>query len=127
MKEIVTSDKSVDQAVADLEQAVAHHKFGVLHTYDLKETLRGKGIDLPEECRILEICNPNQAKKVLDEEMEMNVALPCRISVWSENGSTRIGMISPKKMLNALSDSSVLAEVADEVEEAMRAMMAEAR
>jgi len=45
------------------------------------------------------------------------MALPCRISVWEEEGTTKIGMLGPKALLSALSDSEVLAKVAEEVEE----------
>ncbi len=127
MKHIVQSDKSVNQVTADLEEAVKRHSFGVLHCYDLKETLHNKGVELENECRILEICNPHKAKAVLDTDMSMNVALPCRISVYSEGGVTKIGMISPKAMLAALSDSKELLQVAEEVEAATLEMMAEAR
>ncbi len=127
MKHIVRSNKTVDQAVADLEEAVQRQKFGVLHSYDLKQTLHNKGVDLENECRILEICNPHKAKAVLDNDMSMNMALPCRISVYSEDGITKIGMLSPKSLLAALSDSVDLLREADEVEEAMLKMMAEAK
>ncbi len=103
------------------------HQFGVLHTYDLQETLKKKGVDFPNECRILEICNPQQAKKVLAEDMALNMALPCRVSVYSDGGKTRIGMIRPTAMLKSLSDSPNLELIAKEVEGAIMVMMDEAR
>lgn len=127
VKYIVESSKSVAQAQADLEAAVKRHGFGVLHSYDLKQTLNSKGIDFGNECRILEICNPQQAKKVLDNDMSMNMALPCRLSVYAEEGKTKIGMISPKAMLQALSDSPELKRIADEVETATMKMIDEAK
>ena len=127
MKYIVDSSKSVSQAQTDLEDAVKRHSFGVLHTYDLKETLHNKGFDLENECRILEICNPQKAKSVLDSDMSMNMALPCRVSVYSEGGKTKIGMLSPKTLLESLSDSEALMDVAEEVEDAIKQMIDEAR
>ncbi len=117
MKYIRKTDKSIDQATADLEVAVVNHNFGVLHIHDIQQTLQGKGVDLQEQCRVLEVCNPNQAKKVLDADMSMNMALPCRISVYSDKGQNYIGMILPGAMLGMLSDSDTLTEVAREVEE----------
>ena len=55
MRYVVTSNKSVDQAVADLEAAVRQNGFGVLHQYDLKQTLAGKGVELPQELSLLHI------------------------------------------------------------------------
>ncbi|NCT41826.1 MAG: DUF302 domain-containing protein, partial [Alphaproteobacteria bacterium] len=86
MKHIVDTKKTIEQAATDLHDAVTAHSFGVLHSYNLKETLKSKGIDLPRECRIFEICNPHQASAILSEDMELNMALPCRISVWDNEG-----------------------------------------
>jgi len=127
MKYIVETPKSVEQAVADLQVAVQGHKFGVLHIHNLQETLKKKGVDFPNACQILEICNPQRAKEVLTEDMDLNMALPCRVSVYSESGKTRIGMMKPSAMLKALSDSPVLARVAEEVEEAIIEMISEAK
>lgn len=127
MKYIVQSEKTVTQAVLDLGEAVKANGFGVLHTYDLKSTLKSKGIDLPHECQILEICNPKQAAAVLAEDMSLNMALPCRISVWHEGDKTKIGMIPPGGILEALSNSPALHKIATEVEEKMRIMIDAAR
>jgi hypothetical protein len=43
------------------EVAVRRGGFGVPHQYDLKETLAAKGVELPHECRILDVCNPQPA------------------------------------------------------------------
>jgi len=116
MRYIVESGKSIDVAVADLQTAVAEHKFGVLNILDLQRTLKSKGQDLAHSCFILDVCNPVQAVKVLNEDMSMNIALPCRVSVYEEGGTTKIAMVKPMAMLTALSDSEVLAAVAEEVE-----------
>jgi uncharacterized protein (DUF302 family) len=127
MRYAVESEKTVEEATEALNAAVARHKFGVLHTYDLQETLKNKGFELPHACRILEICNPGQAMKVLSEDMGMNIALPCRVSVYEENGKTVIAMARPTALLTALSDAPALKAVADEVEAAMISMIDEAR
>lgn len=127
MKYIVETSKSVEQAVTDFAAAVQRHKFGVLHIHNLQETLKKKGVDFPNACQILEICNPQRAKEVLAEDMDLNMALPCRVSVYSKGGKTKIGMMKPSAMLKSLSDSPALARAAQEVEEAIIEMIAEAR
>lgn len=114
---IVETDKSFSQASTDLEAAVKHHGFGVLHIHDLGASLRSKGIAFDEECRVFEVCNPGQAAKVLSTDMRLNMALPCRISVFTEKGKTKIGLIKPVQMLSALSQDAALVQVAKEVEE----------
>ena len=127
MKYIVETSKSVEQAVTDLQESVLRHKFGVLHIHNLQETLKKKGVDFVNSCQILEICNPQNAKDVLIEDMDLNMALPCRVSVYSEKGKTKIGMIRPTVMLKLLSNSPKLEKTAEEVEAAIIAMIEEAK
>jgi len=123
----VDTAKSFEQAAADLDAAVKRHGFGVLHVHDLGNTLRSKGLDFTENCRVFEVCNPAQAAKVLAADMQMNMALPCRISVYTEKGKTRIGMIKPTDMLAMLSQDPALSQVAREVDEKTTLMINEAK
>lgn len=124
---IVESNKTFDQAATDLEAAVKRHEFGLLHVHDLGTTLRSKGIAFAENCKVFEVCNPGQADKVLSTDMRLNMALPCRISVYTEQGKTKIGMIKPVPMLAALSQDAALVKVAQEVEISTRKMIDESR
>ena len=124
---IVETDKSFDQASTDLAAAVVRHGFGVLHVHDLGVTLRGKGITFDEECKVFEVCNPGQAAKVLSTDMRLNMALPCRISVFTDKGQTKIGLIKPVPMLSTLSQDAALVQVAQEVEEKTIQMVDEAK
>ena len=124
---IVETAKSFEQASADLDVAVKRHGFGVLHVHDLGATLRSKGIAFDERCKVFEVCNPVQAARVLSTDMRLNMALPCRISVFTENGKTRIGLIKPVKMLSALSQDAGLVQIAKDVEDKTIAMVDEAK
>ncbi len=124
---IVDTNKSFEEASTDLEAAVKEHKFGVLHIHDLGETLRGKGIDFEDQCRVFEVCNPAQANRVMNTDMRLNMALPCRISVYTEGGQTKIGMIRPVPMLSGLSDDQSLVPIAADVEKSTIEMIEAAR
>ena len=124
---IVETSKSFEDASKDLEASVKNNGFGVLHIHNLGNTLRNKGIDFIEDCNVFEVCNPIQASKVLSIDMSLNMALPCRISVFTEKGRTRIGLILPAKMLSALSENEELAKIAQEVEEKTIKMIDEAK
>ena len=125
MLHIVESTKPLDQVVKDLGEAVTRHKFGVLGIHDLKETLAKKGVEFARECRVFEVCNPHQAKKVLEANLEISTALPCRISVYEEGGVTRLATIKPSAMLELYATPG-LQGVAQEVEATIEAIMAEA-
>ncbi len=123
----VDTPKSFEQASADLDAAVKRHGFGVMHVHDLGNTLRSKGQNFTEHCRVFEVCNPAQAARVLASDMQMNMALPCRISVYTEQGQTRIGMIKPTELLALLSKDPALGQVAKEVDEKTTLMINEAK
>ena len=124
---IVETDKSFEQAATDLEAAVKNNGFGVLHIHDLGTTLRSKGVEFGEQCKVFEVCNPGQAAKVLSTDMRLNMALPCRISVFTEDEKTKIGLIRPEEMLSALSEDENLKKTAGEVEEKTIQMIEEAK
>lgn len=124
---IVESGKDVETAARDLEEAVQRNKFGVLHIHDLQQKLKEKGIEFPNPCKILEVCNPQQAAKVLSQNMTVNMALPCRISVYQEHGRTKIGMMKPTALLAMFPDAPGLKDVAEEVERQTVRMIEEAR
>jgi RNA polymerase-binding protein DksA len=123
---IAQTTKSVAEAARDLEAAVQKHKFGVLHVHDLKDTLTRKGFPLGPQCRVFEVCNPQHAARVLARDMRLNMALPCRISVFEDRGVTTIGTILPSEMLRQLSPDPELAEVAATVEATIKAIIDDA-
>jgi uncharacterized protein (DUF302 family) len=124
---IVDTQKKFEDAVKDLEISVKNNGFGVLHIHNLGNTLRNKGLDFSEECNVFEVCNPYQAANVLAIDMRLNMALPCRISVYTDKGHVKIGYIKPVEMLSALSSDTSLTSVANEVEQAMITMVNEAK
>jgi len=124
---IVETEKSFEQAAADLETAIKRRGFGVLCVHDVGATLRGKGQAFGQQCKIFEVCNPVQAAKVMSADMRLNMALPCRISVFTDEGKTKIGLILPTKMLSALSREPSLVQVAEEVEKKTIQMVDDAK
>ncbi|HEX6212288.1 MAG TPA: DUF302 domain-containing protein [Methylomirabilota bacterium] len=125
MLHIVESRKPLDRVAQDLEASVARHRFGVLGVHDLRAKLADKGVSFDRECRVFEVCNPHQAKKVLESNLEISTALPCRISVYEDGGGTRLATIKPTALIDLYSTPG-LREVAREVEAALMAIMAEA-
>lgn len=125
MLHIVESAKPPDRLAADLERAVARHKFGVLGVHDLKAKMAEKGVDFPRECRIFEVCNPHQARKVLEANPQISTALPCRISLYEEGGKTRLATLKPTDMIG-LFPNPELEGVAEEVEATLVRIMDEA-
>lgn len=121
----IESKKTIDQVCQDLEKAVVAHKFGVMTIHNLKETMNKNGVAFERECRIFEVCNPQQAKKVLEREMEMSTALPCRISVYTEGDKVKLATLKPTALVSQLNIPD-LQPTAKEVEEILIQIMKEA-
>lgn len=117
------------KAMADIEQALqasaAANKFGVIAIHDLKETMAKKGVELAMDCRIFEVCNPQQAKRVLESDGAISTALPCRISVYGSEGKYTIATMLPTEMMRAFGRPEI-EDVAKEVEDVIVRMMKDA-
>ena len=120
-----STDKTVSDTAAALEAAVQAHHFGVMQVHNLKETMVKKGVEFARECLIFEVCQPQQAKKVLDQNMSVSTALPCRISIYEEGGQTILATLKPTTLL-AMFNTPQLAGVAQEVEATIIAIMEDA-
>ena len=127
MLHIVETAKDVETAVRDLEEAVKRNKFGVISVLDLQEKMKEKGIEFAHACKILEVCNPQQASRVLTRNMAVSTALPCRISVYEENGQTKMATMLPTAMLAVFPGAKDLKPIAEEVERQILKMIDEAK
>ena len=121
----IVSRRTPQQAGQVLEAAAQKHQFGVLAIHNLKETMAKKGVEFAKECLIYEVCNPRQAKIVLEANPSISTALPCRIAIFEEGDHSKLSTIKPAAML-ALYGNPELEPVAQEVEQVIVAMMQEA-
>ena len=121
----LSTNKTVSEAAAALQAAVQANHFGVMQVHNLQETMVKKGVDFERECLIFEVCQPQQAKKVLDQNMSVSTALPCRISIYEEGGKTILATLKPTTLL-AMFNSPQLKDVAQEVEDTIVKIMKEA-
>ena len=121
----LSTDKTVSDAAAALQDAVQANHFGVMQVHNLQETMEKKGVAFTHECLIFEVCQPQQAKKVLDANMSVCTALPCRISIYEEDGKTMLATLKPTTLL-AMFNAPQLEGVAQEVEATILKIMEEA-
>ena len=121
----LSTDRTVSEAAAALQAAVQANHFGVMQVHNLKETMEKKGVEFGHECLIFEVCQPQQAKKILDQNMSVSTALPCRISIYEEGGKTVLATLKPTTLL-AMFNAPQLEGVAQEVENTIVKIMKEA-
>src|ERR1017187_9373036 len=120
-----STGKTVSETATALHAAVQANQFGVMQVHNLKETMVKKGVEFERECLIFEVCQPRQAKKVLDQNMSVSTALPCRISIYEEGDKTILVSLRPTTLL-ATFNSPQLEGVAQEVEDTIIKIMKEA-
>ena len=113
------TDKSVTQAVKAVQKSLKEHGFGTLWEMNIPAKLQEKGVDYDREAIILEVCNPKQAKRALEANIQAIFLLPCKVVVFDSDGQTTIGMMRPSTMVELLQDASLQA-FAHEVEDALR-------
>jgi uncharacterized protein (DUF302 family) len=87
--------------------------------------MKEKGVEFDRDCLIYEVCNPQQAKKVLEANAAISTALPCRISVYREGAGVTLATLRPTVLLEMFQAPGLRA-VAEEVEEVIFKMMNEA-
>ena len=119
------AEGSIEELGARLEQAAQNHRFGVLNVIDLKAKMESKGVEFGPECRIYEVCNPQRAKEVLEKNLSISTALPCRIAVYQEGDRVTLSTLLPTQVLG-LFNTPDLAPVAQTVEDGIKAIMDEA-
>jgi uncharacterized protein (DUF302 family) len=111
----VETNKSVAEAISSLEESLMKEKFGVLWNFDVKGKLNEKGLEYDNEFTVLEVCNPKEAQRVLNEEILVGYFLPCKIVVYNEEGKTKIGMPKPSALIEMV-DNEKLKDIALEIE-----------
>ena len=122
---VVETGKPFEDACRALEQAIADHRFGVLHVHDVQKTLASKGVALGLPVRIFDVCNPQRAKQALEEAPLVAAALPCAIAVLVEGERTKFVFLRPTVMLG-LFQTPALHPMAEEVERTVRAIVDQA-
>ena len=120
-----STDKTVSDTLTALQAAVQANHFGVMQIHNLQESMTKKGVEFARECLIFEVCQPQQAKKVLEQNMSVSTALPCRISIYEEGGKTILATLKPTTLL-AMFNVPQLEQVAQEVEDTIVKIMKEA-
>ncbi|MBE3553338.1 MAG: DUF302 domain-containing protein [Kyrpidia tusciae] len=117
----VTTDKSLEESVRALEESLKERRFGVLWQMDIPEKLREKGVSFDTPYRVLEVCNPQEAARVLGKELLVGYFLPCKIVVYRDGEKTKIGLPRPTMLLGHASEDAELREIARRVEEQLTA------
>ena len=97
--------------------------FGVLGKYEFKKILESKGHPIERDITVFELCNPEAAQSALSTQPEISVYLPCRLSIYEENGVTTLATIGIEDMLGTVKVNEDFKTHMSEIFERVRALM----
>lgn len=88
--------ESIKSQLAERAKAAG---FGVLGQYDFKKILGSKGLPIERDITVYELCNPSAAQGALTALPAISIYLPCRLSVYEEDGKSVLVTIGIEEML----------------------------
>ncbi len=121
----VRSRKSLGDVRQKFEEEAAARNFGVQGIHNVTATLRSRGLAFDHKVYIYEVCNAGAAKKVLDTNIRIAAALPCRVVIYADGKDVVLETIKPTKLLQMF-DEPTLEGTAREVETVITEIMQEA-
>jgi uncharacterized protein (DUF302 family) len=127
MDYIVESSKSFQEAVFDLEPVVQRLGFVILHRHPLASMLGEKDLDFDDECCVFDLCNYRLTEKMLAIDRRLALVLPWRIAVFTDNGATKIGLLSASRLSAAVSQNPQLVPLVLALEEKLTQIVDEVR
>jgi uncharacterized protein (DUF302 family) len=108
------TSREPDDVAERIREEAPKHGLRVLHVHDVQATLADKGFEMIPY-RIVEVCGAKFAKAALDADRRLGLMMPCRITVYREQGVTKLATAKPTELMRSFPDVD-LSELAREVE-----------
>jgi len=119
------SRKSFDDIVIALLRSIEKKSWALFQIYDIKERLAAKGF-AHGRTKVIELCSAKHASRALAKNPAASACMPCRISVFEENGKPFVAAMNPSamaKILDGIREEDVKEaekEIIEIVEEALK-------
>lgn len=124
---IVESSKSFYEAKLDFAPIVERLGFVILHAADLGEMLQHRDIEVDDDCQIYEVINYRLVEKLLGIDPQLGLTLPSRISIFTRNGVTLIGIVHPVDCPAEFAAQPAVAQLLEEIECRLKTIVDEVR
>lgn len=110
---------SFDEAIEKVTEELKKEGFGILTKIDVKATLKEKlDVDF-EKYVILGACNPPNAYKSLQAEIEIGLMLPCNVIVYQKIDDVFVSAVLPTVAMGMI-DNEALKEIATNIEDKLK-------
>jgi len=104
----------IDQTIEKLKSTLAEAKMGVVYEVDVQALLKAKIDHEIPPYRLLGVCAPGIAKRVLEADRDAGALLPCGCCVYeTAPGVTRIALQDPGVIAASAGHPDISAAMAD--------------
>jgi len=129
MIQVHASKFGFDETVATIEKSYKDANWKVPKVYDIQQTLKGSGYTDMTALKILSVCQPDDAYKILksDANKKVTAVMPCRIGVYeAADGNTYIATMNIGLMGKMFGGTiaEVMGDVAKKEQQIMQAVFA---
>ncbi len=121
----ITTNKAIETIIEDFQELASEYGFSILHQYDFFNILEGKGFPIERKVLVFEICRASMASSMLTHFPIFSVMMPCRISVYEDDGKTHIATMDMLPMLEKITDQNELINEAKELFLQLLALMSQ--
>jgi len=94
---IVTKEckMGVAETVTALKESIAQHGWVLSGVGNMNESLKKQGVDFEPQVRVVKLCHPQHAKKVLTTDRHIASMMPCTLAVWEgDDGKTYLSQMN---------------------------------
>jgi len=124
----VTIERPLEVIQEAFKKAVESVGFAILNHYHFSKALRERGYSIDGELFVYDICNPSYGQSVVSKCIKLGCLVPCRISIYYENGKGSLHVLSFASLLKSLKETdeklaNELGSIMMDVDEVMRKIL----
>jgi len=120
---VLETKNTIDALHGSIQQVIIDNGFSLLHYYDFHALLEEKGFPIQQRAYTYEICRASMASKMLTHVPVFSSMMPCRISIYEQEGLTYIATLDMLPMLDMIKDNHSLHEEAVKLYQQLLQMM----
>ena len=110
------SKYSLSDTLIKVKSTLKENGFGTLFELNFKDKFAEHALAFENNFYVLEVCNPGQAKKILDISLDIGYFLPCKVVIYEKDKKVIVGMPRPTALLQMIVEDERANTVAKEVE-----------
>ena len=98
MIQTVPSRYGFEETVSRTEEAIKKAGWGIPGQINVNAMTARKGVEIAPRVHIIELCKPEYAKAVLEDQSHFSAMMPCRIGIYEKGGRVYIAKLNTGMM-----------------------------